>query len=293
MRPPARLRRTLLLTPGHRAERLAKAVTLDADSVAFDLEDGVPPGRRDEARAVVAEALRSLEFGRRERVARVNAVGTDALEADLLALPLAHLDTLLVPKVETPEALHRLDARLDELERDAGRDTPLALIVTLETPRGVLRALPIADASPRCAALFFGPGDYTAQTGGALTAEALAFPRATIAAAAGAVGCQAIDAPFFLDLHDAGAAATDARIARDLGFSGKMVFHPAQIAAVNAVFTPTGPEAARAARIVAAFRAAAEAGEAVALVDGEFIAPDLVPRQDRILHAARILGTLP
>jgi citrate lyase beta subunit len=283
---PWRLRRSLILTPGHRAERLAKAASLPVDSLAFDLEDGVPPARKAEARATIAHALRTLDFGRRERVVRLNAIGTAELEADLAALPFDHLDALLVPKVEHPDALRQLDARLAAA---AGRAVPI--IATLETPRGILRALDIADASPNLAAIFFGPGDYTLQTGGALTVRGLEFPRATIAAAAGAVGAQALDAPFLLGLRDAEGTRTDALAARELGFSGKVVFHPDQIAPINQAFTPNAEEVVRAERFVAAYREAAARGEAVAYVDGEFIAMDLVPRMERIIAVAAEIRT--
>lgn len=278
---PWRLRRSLLLTPGHRAERLAKAATLPVDSLAFDIEDGVPPARKDEARAAIHAALTSLDFGPRERVVRVNAVGTPGFEADLAALPWAHLDAVLLPKVEHPDALREAEARFTAA---AGRTIPI--IATLETPRGILRALDIADAAPSLAAIFFGPGDYTLQTGGALSARGLEFPRATIAAAAGAVGAQAIDAPYLLGLRDADGTRADALGARELGFSGKVVFHPDQIAPVNDAFTPADDEVAKAERFVAAYRAAAARGEAVAYVDGEFIAMDLVPRMERIIAMA-------
>ena len=282
---PWRLRRSLILTPGHRAERLAKAASLPVDSLAFDLEDGVPPARKAEARATIAHALRTLDFGRRERVVRLNAIGSAEFEADLAALPLDQLDAVLVPKVEHPDALRQLDARLAA----AGRALPI--IATLETPRGILRALDIADASPHLAAIFFGPGDYTLQTGGALTARGLESPRATIAAAAGAVGAQALDAPFLLGLRDPDGTRADALAARELGFSGKVVFHPDQIAPINDAFTPSAEEVARAERFVAAYRAAAARGEAVAYVEGEFIAMDLVPRMERIIAtAAEIQG---
>lgn len=279
-----RLRRSMMLTPGHRRERLEKAVTLAADSLAFDLEDGVPPGRKAEARATVAEALRALDFGRRERVVRINAVGTGEFRADIAALPLDDMDAVLVPKVENAAALQELDAVL------AG--TKVGIIATLETPRGVLNALAIADSSPRLIGMFFGPGDYTLQTGGALTARALEFPRATIVAACGAVGIQAIDAPYLLGLRDVKATLADALGAKELGFSGKVVFHPDQIGPINAAFTPDMSEVARARRFVAGYREAAARGEAVALVDGEFIAMDLVPRMERLIALAELAAAL-
>ena len=276
----ARLRRSVMITPGHRRERLEKAATLAADSLVFDLEDGVALHRKAEARANIAAVLQEVDFGRRERGVRINAVGTADFALDLARLPWERLDAVLVPKVEGPEALRELDARLSRLAPD------IAVIATLETPRGVLSALAIADASPNLAGLFFGPGDYTLQTGGALTRRGLEFPRATIVAAAAAVGAQAIDAPYLLGLRDVEGTRMDAEAARELGFSGKVVFHPDQIAPVNAAFTPTPAEVARARRFVAAWRAASARGEAMALVDGEFIAMDLVPRMERVIALA-------
>jgi citrate lyase beta subunit len=250
------------------------------DSLCFDLEDGVPPARKPEARAVVSEALATLDTGWRERCVRLNAVGSAEFEADLAAIPFARLDAVLVPKVEHPDQLRLLDARL------AAMGHRIAIIATLETPRGLLRALDIADASPNLAAIFFGPGDYTMQTGGALSARALEFPRATIAAAAGAVGAQALDAPHLLGLRDVEGTRADALRARELGFSGKVAFHPDQITPINDAFTPSAEEVAKARRFVAAYREAAARGEAVAQADGEFIAMDLVPRMERTIALA-------
>jgi len=285
---PWRLRRSMMITPGHRRERLEKAATLQADSLAFDLEDGVPPARKAEARATIAAVLREVDFGRRERAVRINAIGTADFAADLASLPWERLDALLVPKVESAAMLHELDQRLARLA--PRRD--IAIIATLETPRGVLNALAIADASPNLAGMFFGPGDYTLQTGGALTARALEFPRATIAAACGAVGIQAIDAPFLLGLRDVEGTLADAMAAKELGFAGKVVFHPDQIAPVNAAFTPDAAEVAKARRFIAAYREASARGEAVALVDGEFVAMDLVPRMERIVALAEEVAAI-
>ena len=280
--PAWRMRRSVMITPGHRPERLAKAVSLPADSMIFDLEDAVPPARKPEARAAVAQALTELSFGRRERAVRLNAIGSADFVADMAALPWASIDAVMLPKVERAEELHKLDAALDA--GAPGRD--IAVIATLETPRGILNALAIADASPRLAALFLGPGDYTMQTGGRITPRVLEFPRQILVAAAGAVGAQALDAPYLADLRDVAATRQDAEAARELGFSGKVVFHPDQIAPVNKAFTPSVEEVAKARRYIAAFQEAAAKGENLAYVDGTFIAMDLVPNMERILALA-------
>ena len=162
-----------MLTPGNRAERIAKAAGLPVDGVAVDLEDGVGPDQKAEARAAMETAFRTLDFGPRERIVRINAVGTEAFEADIQALPVGLIDTVFVPKVEDGDQLRRLDEALERAERDAGRARPLDVIATIEPPRGMLKAFDIADAGRRNSALFFGSGDYSAAAGQMVTERAL------------------------------------------------------------------------------------------------------------------------
>lgn len=286
-KPPPRLRRSLLITPGDRPERMAKSASLAADGVVFDLEDGVGPEQKAAARVHIGAALCSLAFGRRERIVRVNAVETEEHERDLAALPLARLDTLFVPKVECGTQLRRLAAWLDAQETATPRSNPIEIIATIETPRGLLSALDIAEATPRTTALFFGSGDYTAATGSAVTERALAVPRALIVAAAAAVRIEAIDAAWFVSVKDQAATREDALIARELGFSGKLLFHPDQVAIANEVFTPKPEDVARARRHLAAYEAARAAGRGTAFADGEFIAVDIALMAERVLARAR------
>ncbi|WP_207482181.1 HpcH/HpaI aldolase/citrate lyase family protein [Arenibaculum pallidiluteum] len=285
--PEPRLRRTLLLTPGNRPERLQKAVGLGADCVVFDLEDGVPPDGKEAAREAVAGALRSLDFRGCERAVRINAIGTQEAARDLEMLPLDRVDSIMVPKVEHAAAVRQLETMLRAAERRPGREDVPELILTLETPRGILSALGLADASPRATALFFGSGDYTAATGGTVSAEALLFPRSMVVAAAAATGMQAIDAAFFTAVKDPDATHADAVSARDLGFAGKVVFHPAQVPVVNQVFAPTVAEIERAHRIVTAYREGVERGSGVSVVEGTFVAIDMLPPAERTLRMAR------
>jgi citrate lyase beta subunit len=280
----------VLITPGDRPERLAKAVTLAADSVAFDLEDGVGPPNKAAARRCIAEALVGLDFGGKERMVRVNAVPTHELGLDLDTLPLSRLDTIFVPKVETAEQMRELSARLEAAELRQNCSSQAEVIVSIETPLGLLNALSIAQACDRVAALFFGSGDYCAATGAAPTERALAVPRALIVAAASAARITAIDAAYFADVVDAEATRADALVAKELGFAGKLVFHPNQIAVCNEVFAPTTAEIARARRILDAWRSAAASGRGTALVDGEFIALDIALAAERTLAVARQAG---
>jgi citrate lyase subunit beta/citryl-CoA lyase len=285
-----RLRRSLLITTGDRPERIAKAATLPADGLVLDIEDGVGAEQKPAARRAIAAALATLDFGHRERLVRINATGTPEHEADLAALDLTRIDALFVPKVESAEALRRLADWIDAEERRAPpRPRPVEIVATIETPRGLLRALDIAEATPRTTALFFGSGDYTVATGSAVTERTLAVPRALIVAAASAVRIEAIDAAYFLAVKDVAATRADAVVARELGFAGKLLFHPDQVAVANEVFSPTAVEVARAERILAAWRAAQAAGRGTALVDGEFIAVDIALMAERVLARTRLV----
>jgi citrate lyase beta subunit len=287
-----RLRRSMLMTPGNRADRLRKAFTYGADCVVFDLEDSVPPHAKEQARGCVSDALREIARDRRggvEVCVRINSLESGFGADDLASLPLALLESVMVPKVETAAGLLQVQQVLEGLECDRGRQRPLELVVMLETPRGILRALEIAEATRRTTALFFGSGDYTAATGAAITPTSLLFPRSAVAAAAGAASIQAIDAAYFLDVRSAPATREDAHAARELGFAGKVVFHPVQVPVANDVFSPTAAEVQRAQRLVAGYRDALAQGHGTAVADGVFVAIDLVAPAQRLLQIAAMV----
>ena len=286
----SRLRRSMLMTPGNRPDRLRKAAATAADCLVFDLEDSVPPAAKLEARGCIAQVLRELGPGERERCVRINSLVSGLGADDLAALPLELIDSIMVPKVESAEGLLELQHLLEAMECDHGRSRPLELVVMLETPRGILRALEIAELSARTTALFFGSGDYTAATGAALTPTSLLYPRSVVAAAAGAAGIQAIDAAFFQDVRNAEATRADALAARELGFAGKVVFHPVQVPVANEVFSPTAAEVQRAQRVVAGYREALAQGHGTAVADGVFVAIDLVAPAERLLRRAALVS---
>jgi len=280
--PDPRIRRSMLMTPGNRPERLAKAASYGADALVFDLEDSVPPAEKARARQCVAQALREMPRDGFERCVRINAPGSVHGEADLASLPLDLVDSIMVPKVESPDTLLELERRL--------RSADAELIVTLETPRGILNALAIADATPRTSALFFGSGDYTSAIGAGVTDVVQHFPRSVIVAAAAAAGMQAIDAAFFQDVKNAEATRRDSNVARELGFAGKVVFHPVQVAVANEVFSPTRAEIARARLLISSYRESLAKGLGTSVTDGVFAAVDLVAPAERLLKMAEILA---
>jgi citrate lyase subunit beta/citryl-CoA lyase len=281
-----RIRRSMLMTPGNRPERLAKAAAYGADALVFDLEDSVPPAEKGRARECVARALSDRPPDGGELCVRINGLDTPYGADDLASLPFDAISSIMVPKVESPSALLELEKRL--VARCGER--PIELIVMLETPRGILNALAIADATRRTTALFFGSGDYTSATGAAVNATTLQYPRAVVAAAAAAAGIQAIDAAFFADVKNADATRRDAGVARELGFVGKVVFHPNQVAVANEVFSPTLAEIDRARLVVSAYRESLEKGHGTSVTQGVFVAVDLVLPAERLLRMAAVLA---
>ncbi len=286
------LRRTMLMTPGNRPERIKKALTYQCDALVIDLEDSIPAAQKEAARQITSETIRSLTGAKQEICVRINGLDSAHGMADLRALPLSLIDSLMVPKVESSQSLLELEDHLKILQVDRDQKHRLQLIVMLETPRGILNALTITDTLSRTTAVFFGSGDYCSATGAKVTATALQYPRSVVSAAAAACKMQAIDAAFFERVKDAEATREDALLAREFGFCGKVVFHPNQIDAVNEVFSPSDAEVVAAEKLIANYHDSIEKGFGTAVVDGAFVAVDLIAPAQRTVELSRFLKAL-
>ena len=274
----ARLReappRSWLFVPALRApEWLAKARATGTDAIIVDLEDATAPDEKERARDVV----RGLSLGgeRPWTFVRVNAAPDRLLAPDLEAAIASGASGIVLPKVSRAEELARVPAGIS------------AVLVMIENARGVLRALEIAESDPRVVGLAFGGEDLSADLGITRTREAgeFATARSIVALAATAAGVSAVDTPWF-DLGDAEGAGTEARSARQLGFSGKLVIHPSHVGPVNAAFTPDERESDRARRIIEAFDSAVAAGSGIAKLDGRMIDLPVVVAARRVLALA-------
>jgi len=235
-----RPRRSCLTVPASSAKMLAKAAQLPADEVVADLEDGVPPEAKDEARGRLGEAAAAGTLA-----VRINGLRSRWWRDDLAAVAERRPDVVVVPKVESAEDVRAVAELLPE---------GVGLEVQIETARGLVEVERIAAAGGPLEALVFGPGDFAASLGiPVLTIGAGAFDYALarISVAAHAHGLQAIDGPY-ADLADLDGLRRAAEAALGHGFDGKWVVHPDQIAPVNEAFTPSEAELERARRILAA-----------------------------------------
>jgi citrate lyase subunit beta/citryl-CoA lyase len=263
--------------PGSSAKMLAKAPTRGADEIVIDLEDAVAASAKDAARATVVAALAEAQWQGVNCSVRVNAPRTPWCHADIVAL--ASLPngpaSLVVPKVESAGDLAFVERLLDGAEAAAGSVRPLRVQALIETAAGVSRVQEIAAASPRLDALILGYADLSASLGRARGAGApldswLAIQDQLLLAAR-TYDLAAIDGPYLGISVDEGFTAAAER-ARDMGFDGKWAIHPAQVAALNELFTPTAEEVEHARAVVDALGEAERSGGAGAVaLDGQML----------------------
>ena len=280
-----RPRRSVLYVPGSSPKALAKARGLAVDAIIFDLEDSVAPEGKAAARAAVAAAIREGGYGRRELAVRINPMqspwGADDMAAAIAAAP----DAVLLPKVDGPGTVMQAARAL----REAQAPEAMRLWAMMETPGAILQAGAIAataaDSSSRLAALVMGLNDLSKETRARLApGRAAMLPwLAQALLAARAHGCDIVDG-VFNDIADADGFRRECEQGRDLGFDGKTLIHPGQVADCNAAFSPSMGEVAAARAIVAAFEAPGNAGKGVIQMNGKMV---------ELLHrdmAARILA---
>ncbi len=284
----ARPTRSWMFVPGNKERFLAKAANSDVDCVFLDLEDGVLPESKAQARTMVAAALRT-PF-RPQRYVRLNAAATEWFADDLAEVIPAAPAGVCLPKCEDPGQVTDLAARLTDLERQSSLEPGSTRIVAaIESPAAILAAASIARAHPRLVALMLGAEDLALDIGlgTARVAEAaeLIFARSMMIYAAAAARVISIDG-VFPNLDDPEGMERDTLQARRLGFTAKSTFNPRQVEVINRIFSPWPDEIAYARMVVDAFEAAEARGEASVAVGGQLVDRPIVLRAQRLLELA-------
>lgn len=267
--------RTLLFAPGNHARRLEKVGTFGSDAIVLDLEDAVADAEKDLARTMVHAALPT--YGHDTHViVRVNGPETGRMEEDVQAVVAPGLDGVMVPKIERPDTLHRVDALLAALESARGLEAgSIRLLGIVETAKGLVRCEQIAAEAPqRLLTLVFGLGDFTLDVGVDVTREGmeLLYARSRVVVAARAAGLLSpLDGPY-LDLRDLEGLAADCERSRSLGFQGRVVIYPDHVQPAQKAYSHLSEDEAEGCRrIVAAFESAEASGLASIQVDGRFV----------------------
>ncbi len=284
--------RSVLYVPGNRPRMLAKAPTLPADAFVLDLEDSVPPEEKAEARRLVREALLSGAFAGRTVLVRVNGLASGLTQDDLAAVVVDGLFGVDVPKVETPEEVREVEEMLAWAEGRAGLPRgALRVGIGIESPAGLLRAEAIGRASRRLLSLGLGAEDFTFNLGTqrSPTGEELFLPKALVALVARALGVQALDT-IYPDFRDPEGLTREAKLARQLGFSGKYAIHPDQLQPINRVFTPDEAELRWAKEVADAYEAAQRSGLGSVAVAGRMVDRPIYERARRTLELAARWG---
>jgi len=280
-------RRSVLYMPGSRARALEKARSLPADALILDLEDAVAPDEKPAAREQVVRAVAEGGFGPREVVIRINGLETEWGRADMAAACACGPDAILLPKVNAAEDVAAAEALMGAAPERT------RLWAMMETPLAVLNAAAIAGASPRLACLVMGTNDLATElrAGHVADRRPLLTGLSLCLLAARARGLACIDGVYNAFRDEEGLRA-ECRQGRAMGFDGKTLIHPAQLAAANEIFAPTEAELAEAREQLTAFEDAQKAGQGVAVVRGRIVENLHVAQARRLIAQAEAIRTL-
>jgi citrate lyase beta subunit len=281
--------RSVLYMPGSRPRALEKARTLPADALILALEDAVAPAEKARARDLVAAAVEEGGYGPRKLLVRINGLDTAWGETDMARACAAGPDAILLPKVETPADVTRAVALLAQ----AAAPDRCRLWAMMETPRAMLNAGAIAAAHPRLEGFVLGTNDLVKDLGALHTPDRLPLVTGLglCLLAARAEGLVCVDGVYNAFQDDDGLRAACVQ-GRAMGFDGKSLVHPAQIAIANQVFAPSDDDLALARSQVTAFEAAEARGEGVAVVDGRIVENLHVATARQLLARAEAIEAL-
>jgi citrate lyase beta subunit len=287
-----RPRRAILFTPGDNEHKIQFAATLEVDAVCFDLDSSVVPSRKIDARYLTAQALRTLDLGGSERLVRINPVKTLDAESDLLAILPAHPDGIVVPQVENAAQLQWVSRKITTFEEANGWQLGgIHLLAALESAQAIINLQAICRADARLVALLLGAEDLALNIGAVRTRAAweLLYARSAIVLHAAAFDLQAIDMANS-DFHDLAGLRQEARRGAELGFLGKQVLHPDQVAPVQEIFTPDQETIAEAENLLDLYQQQHAEGVGQFELDGIIVDAQLIRSAEGLLARAEAAG---
>lgn len=278
--------------PGDDRRKIEKSASLGVDSICMDMEDGVAINRKVDARSVIAQAMKDLDFGLSERCIRINSIGSGLEAFDLVAALSAHPDAIVVPKIESAEQVKWAAERIESFELSSNLGIgSIRLLIGVETAKGILNLKEIAGADKRLDAIIFGAEDYAASIGARRTrvGTEVLYARQAVVTACAANDLQAIDM-VFIDFRDNEGLRIESEQGAGFGFSGKQIIHPNQVAAVQEAYTPTIHEIEYAKRIIESFETSQREGKGAYALDGKMIDMPLLKNAQKVLDRARAAG---
>ncbi|KAG0271003.1 hypothetical protein BGZ95_001266 [Linnemannia exigua] len=293
--PEKRIRRSIFYVPGSDERKLKSSLSLGADCLVYDLEDGVAFNRKNIAREMVFDALEASEHRKAEKAVRINAVGS-GLEFDDLNVVLrsSRLQAIVIPKVQSAKDVQFVSQMVDSVAPFITRKN-VRIIASIESALGIMNLKEIATSDPRVDALVFAAEDYCADMGLTRTREGteMLYGRQAIVTAAHAYGLQAIDL-VCMDYKNDDILREECELGRRMGYLGKQAVHPRQLEIIQRCFLPTDHEIARAADISEGYQEHSKRGVGAFNYNGKVIDLPVVKWAEKILSRARQGGvTIP
>lgn len=289
-------RRAMLYVPGSNPRMLEKSLSSPADSVAYDLEDSVSPGKKADARRLVTELLDGERRPKGEVVARINAIGTGYEDDDLnYVLRTRHVQAIALPKTNSPEHIEYVISRINALapmHKQSGQPEAIKIIAMIENAQAMVAIEAIAASGKgHLDALLFAAEDYCADLGLTRTSsrQELLYPRSRLVTTAKAFGLQAIDL-VCVNYKDKEVLREESEEGRRLGFDGKQAIHPEQIDIIHSSFAPNEIDILKAARIKFSFEHHDQLGKGAYTLDGVMIDAPVYKQASKVLAKAEAAG---
>ncbi|MDP4266704.1 MAG: citrate lyase acyl carrier protein [Bacteroidota bacterium] len=282
---------TRLYLPGNSPSLMLNAGIHKPDGIILDLEDSVAPAKKAEARFLVRNALRAVDFYGAERMVRINQIPAGLDDLDYI-IP-HNVNLILVPKCENPDQIKLLENKISLIKKKHKINDSFWLMPIIESTLGVINAYQIAISSPNIVAMAIGLEDYTADLGAKRTNEGTEsfFARCQVVNACRAAGIQPIDS-VFSDVSDMEALKQNVLKSKSLGFDGMGCIHPRQIKVIKENYAPDADEIEKAKKIVLAFYDATEKGLGVVSLGSKMIDPPVVKRALSSIDTAINVGKL-
>lgn len=293
MRTPGALpHRSMLFVPGSNASMMTNAYVFGADAIMFDLEDAVALREKDSARLMVFHALQSPVYADTDTVVRINPLDTPYGHDDLWACVRAGVRTIRLPKTETADDIHELEAEVERAERECGREVgSTRLMAAIESASGVVNAVQIATASERMVSIALAGFDYVIdlRTTRSEQGTELFYARCAVLHAARVAGLACYDV-VWSDVDDEEGFLAEVELIKRLGFDGKSLVNPRQIHLLHQAYAPTEDELVRAQMVVAAAERAARDGLGVVSLGGKMIDAPIIAAARRTIAFAESAG---
>lgn len=291
-----KLRRSMLFVPGNNPGLMKDAHIYRPDSIMFDLEDAIAITEKDSARFMVYNFVQKFkELYKKlgiETVVRINALDTEFGVQDLEFMVRSGIEVIRIPKTDTPDDVHEVEAHVERIEKEAGIPVGTTkLMVAIESPLGALNALAIARSSSRLIGMAIGGEDYVTNLKTTRSASGIEMfaGRSLVVMAARSAGIAALDS-VYSDINNDEGFIHEAGNAKQMGFDGKSLIHPRQIALVHKLYTPDEKNIMKSLKIVEATEQALAEGKGVFTVNGKMVDRPIIDRAKHVLALAKAAG---